>query len=284
MQKIIKIILVLFVVVFFNACKKKCCDPNNPDCENYDPCNGKKRINAIFRVRPGDRGFKPEGEWCDLIPCDTFSESSVRFDMPINNPSNSKYSWQVGTEPTPRTGKSFEVSFSDYLNAGKWETHIPVTLTIRTPLNSCMTHPEDTLIKVTRELFFQEKEWWLIPFRETSASYRGYFTNNPSKETIITFIDQKRGYFRGVEAPVFLIVGFPFVDTLLSPTTHLNESCNNFKNSKFKILFPEQNTPKLSFYLSLVENYFINENKIRNIYEFNRPSGFERYEFIGERI
>jgi hypothetical protein len=71
--------LVVFAAMVLNSCKKECpcTDPSNPQCENYDPCYGKKTINTFFKVRPGDRGFKPPEEWCELIPCDTFNVSSV---------------------------------------------------------------------------------------------------------------------------------------------------------------------------------------------------------------
>jgi hypothetical protein len=49
MLKIIKLTLALFVVLFFSTCKKECClDPTNPECENYDPCYGKKTANFGF--------------------------------------------------------------------------------------------------------------------------------------------------------------------------------------------------------------------------------------------
>jgi hypothetical protein len=155
--------LLCFILTFWlfaSGCRKDCpCqDPNNPDCENYDPCYDKKRINSNFRVRAGDNGFPPPEEWCDLVPCDTLRASSARFDMPLNNPANSDYTWQIGNEPIPRKGKAIEVDFSDYLNAGNYEKYIPITLTIRTPLNSCMTNLEDTVIKVKREIFFTQKK------------------------------------------------------------------------------------------------------------------------------
>lgn len=131
-HSIILISTMLSLSILFNGCKK-CNDPQNPDCKNYDPCYGKSRINTYFKVRPGDNGFPPPEDWCDLIPCDSFTASSVRFDAPDNNPENSIYSWQIGTEPKPRIGKSIEVDFSKYLNAENWEKHFPITLTIKTP-------------------------------------------------------------------------------------------------------------------------------------------------------
>jgi hypothetical protein len=139
-----------------------------------------KTINAFFKVRPGDRGFKPPEEWCELIPCDTFNACSVRFDIHDGNPENRTYEWQIGTEPTPQTGNAFEVNFSDYLRDKGWERHIPITLTIRTPINSCLSNAKDTLVSVTRELFFTQKPILLLEDGETSVKYKGYFTPEPN--------------------------------------------------------------------------------------------------------
>jgi len=233
MKKILIITcLVASCVLFFEGCKKKCCDPNNPDCENFDPCNGKKRINANFRVRAGDNGFPPPEEWCDLVPCDTLRAGSLRCDIPINNPSNSSYSWQVGAEPTPRTGKAFEVDFGDYLEAGKWESHIPVTLTIRTPLNSCMTHPEDTLIKVTREIFFTKKSHH--PFAGFGfKKFEGYLLDRPNEIFTLKAEGDNGEWYKKLRTfgRRGFLIGFPFADTILMPwDIFVNNKCSNFKH------------------------------------------------------
>ena len=52
MKKQILITAVLFCiasVILFNACCK-CKDPANPSCANYDPCYGKKKITANFKI------------------------------------------------------------------------------------------------------------------------------------------------------------------------------------------------------------------------------------------
>jgi len=283
--------LVVFAAMVLNSCKKECpcTDPSNPQCENYDPCYGKKTINAFFKVRPGDRGFKPPEEWCELIPCDTFDNVSfVRFDIPEGNPENSTYEWQIGTEPTPRTGKAFEVNFTDYLNDNGWERYIPITLTIRTPLNSCLTNPKDTLVSVTRELFFTQKQLQFRKANEKVTKFKGYFVGNENKEVLLSFIwlenDER---FRGVSASL-LTVGFPFQDTLMSPLAHCGyENCQNYFHYRVRFLnistcgYP----PEITGYLTESETLFLgSENKIKMISIFNKPTGIERYEFIGERI
>jgi len=215
------------------ACKKKCHDPQNPECEDYDPCYGKKRINPVFRVRPGDNGFPPPEDWCDLLPCDTFNASSVRFDIPLNNPANSAYTWQIGSEPTPRTRKSFEVDFSDYLNAGNWEKHIPVTLTIRTPLNACMVHPEDTMISVTRQLFFTQSRFH--PFGDTARTkiFTGFLEDKPDEIFSIRLTGDNEEYYKKLRTfgQRKFLIGFPFADTILMPwDIFVLNGCGNYKH------------------------------------------------------
>jgi len=283
--------LAVFAAMVLNSCKKECpCqDPTNPQCENYDPCYGKKTINTFFKVRPGDNGFKPPEEWCELIPCDTFNVSSVRFDAPDGNPENSTYEWQIGTEATPRTGKAFEVDFSDYRQSkGYVDLWIPVTLTIRTPLNACLTNPEDTLATITRELFFTKTQLQFRKSNEKVTKFKGHFVGNENKEVILTLIrleDWER--FRGVKASS-LTVGLPFQDTLMSPLSSCGfENCQNYLH--YRVRFQNISTcgysPELTGYLSESETLFLgSENKVKRIWIFNKPKGLERYEFIGERI
>lgn len=229
----------LTLLAGLSSCRKKCHDPKNPECKNYDPCYGKSRINAKFKVRPGDNGFPPPEDWCDLIPCDTFDASSVRFDVPDNNPANSTYTWQIGSEPGTRTGKSFEVDFSDYLNAGNWEKHIPVTLTIRTPMNACMTHFEDTLVQSSRLLFFTEKMPSNIYPRQTLPKdsltervYRGYLLDDPSNVFQIRIIKVFQNSYKGWSTGglAYFCVGLPFADSIMIPRDVSMKGCGNYKH------------------------------------------------------
>ena len=276
-----------FLLLSLPACKKpkpECQDPQNPECENYDPCYGKSRINPVFRVRPGDNGFKPPEEWCNLIPCDTFSASSVRFDIPLNNPANSAYTWQIGTEPTTRTAKAFEVDFSDYLNAGNWEKHISITLTIRTPMNTCMTNPEDTLVTVTRNLYFTESILNIMPMGVNHVIYKGYFKHEPENEATIEFIKKSTGDFKGYKPPHFLTVGIPDTDTFFSRNCMGLQGCANYLHSVQIITNPETCSP-LDYVPLRTEWIMINGiNKIKLIYLLKNSNDVKRFEFIGDKI
>jgi hypothetical protein len=279
--------LVVFAAMVLNSCKKECpcTDPSNPQCENYDPCYGKKTINTFFKVRPGDRGFPPPEEWCELIPCDTFNESSVRFDIPHGNPENSTYEWQIGTEPTPRTGKTFEVNFSDYLRDKGWERHIPITLTIRTPINSCLTNPKDTLVSITRELFFTPKPILLLENGETSVKYKGYFAHEPNKEVVMEYIQLQTGEFRGLKAPIFLTVGIPNIDTFVVPKNCPAQFCYNYKHQRWRVVDVNLCSPNISNYYYASEWIFSNNrHHIIERLELHPPNRKLIYEFHGTKI
>lgn len=295
-------IITTFVLVGGCRCKDKkkpCFDPTNPDCENYDPCYGRKTVNTFFKVRPGDRGFKPPEEWCNLIPCDTFNETSIRFDIPDGNPSNSTYEWQIGTEATPRTGEAFEVNFSDYLRDNGWERHIPITLTIRTPMNECLQSEDETVKVVKRDLFFTEKRYshhWLS-LKNNKAVYRGFFNHKPDKDAIIEFIKIENGSFRGLkEMDLYLIIGIPNTDSIIEPIGCPLDYCFSSKQMKGRYNTQKDcsesvgsrkivSLTRLSNYLFEFEFTSLKEfEKIKYKWVFNKPTGTERYEFIGERI
>jgi hypothetical protein len=288
-------VLTACLLLSLPACKEKDCDdPQNPDCGNYDPCYGKSRINPVFRVRPGDNGFKPtKEEWCDLIPCDTFNASSVRFDIPLNNPVNSAYTWQIGSEPSHRTAKGFEVDFSDYLAAGNWEKHIPVTLTIRTPLNTCMTNPEDTLINITRNLYFSNKRYSNFYPRTTlpkdsliEKTFTGYLTNNPSKLFTFKIIKVFENYYDGysIQGLAYFFVGLPFADSIMIPRDVSMKSCGNYRHSI--IVTNRLNDTKfseLTHHLRRID-YLIESAKKRTIKLSFFNNFHPDYTFVGEEI
>ncbi len=241
-MKQIKIITILLLfsglMVLYNGCKDDecpdvpCDDPTNWRCPNYDPCLGKREINSFFRMRDGDNGFPPPESWCDLRPTDTISGSIIRFDIPAGNPGYCRYEWQIGSEPSLRHQPSFEIDFSDYLRQVGWETHIPITLTIVTPPNECLNDLNDTIITVTRNLFFTRK---LVHFfsRQDTISYhfRGYLVDEPKNEFDLEIYSHNSGYYQhnflGGNPKFF--VGFPFADSILFPESN-TISCHNFKH------------------------------------------------------
>jgi hypothetical protein len=286
--KFLILLLGLAGLLTLHACKEElpCDDPSNPNCPNYDPCYGKDTINTFFKVRPGDRGFKPPGEWCNLIPCDTFNASSVRFDIPDGNPANSTYEWQIGSEAEPRTGEGFEIDFSDYLRDNGWETWIPITLTVRTPMNECLRNEEETVKTVTRQLFFTENQiaGLFLGAKDSEEIYIGSLNNNPDTE--IKLIQKRSGSFRGYTAPIFLMTGLPDIDTLAFPSKcRWSESCETYRQIHGKYLAYESCMEDVSYYLSEFNNLF-SPDRTRLVLNltFDPPEGRKRFNFIGNLV
>jgi hypothetical protein len=286
--KLLIVVLASFVLLL-PACKDDCPDPSNPDCENYDPCFGKDTVNTLFKVRRSSGGFPPPGEWCQLVTSDTFNASTVRFDIPDGSLESSTYEWQIGSEADARTDKGFEVDFSDYLLDKGWEQWISVTLSVRTPINECLSNPKDTLVSVTRELFFTEKT---IPWRPL-GKYKGYFTNDPNNEVTIEFLRLSNWNIRKIEYEVFLTTGLPNIDTFMYPFGCPERGCTNFKHRILRFTQTQVcetpggvNLAALSNNLSQTEVIKLDGtlNLIKCIWLFDKPNGVERFEFVGEKI
>jgi hypothetical protein len=281
-------LLMLSIGMLVNGCKEDCpCDdPTDPVCENYHPCFGQDTINTFFKVRPGDRGFGPPEEWCDLIACDTFNASSVRFDIPDGNPTNSTYEWQIGSEAETRKSEGFEVDFSDYLRDNGWEAWISVTLIIRTPMNECLKSEEETVKTVTRELFFTEEQiaGLFLGTTDTEEVYVGSLNNNPDSE--IKFIQKSSGTFRGYTAPIYLMTGLPDIGTLAFPTKcNWFEGCESFRQIRGKYLTYKSCMEDVSYYLSESNNLFSpDRTKLELVLNFDPPEGRKQFNFRGTLV
>jgi len=280
-------ILILLLISLTN-CKKKtiCNDEKNPNCSNYDPCIGKSSVFTNFKVIPGTNGFQYPA-WCQPESCDTLTYSSVRFAVPEGNTDNTKYKWQIGSDTFIRTAKKFELSFFDYLEMGNWEKSIPVTLTIRRPLDNCLKKPSDTLVVVTRNIFFTKKRLMSIFDKNTPIFFKGYFTNEPTKEVVLKFfiLDTFRGRIGELGQGLGLITGYPFTDTLLNTVGSCGKSefCDSYKHTILKFPWLDCSFQKLTGYLYQLEYTYYDDKRIRIFRDCHFPTGFKQYEFIGTK-
>jgi len=185
-MKAIKIsILSLCLILGLSTCKKKCCDPNNPDCENYDPCYGKKP-NANFLIKEYDGWFDEnilEPEFCDTI-----SNIGATFLAQTNNAKS--YEWTIGTDNRKFYGKQIDLLFTKWradlnnLNPldPQYYKPINITLTIRNNPSSCIADI-DTLIIFTKQLVFTR-----FLKQRFKGVYKGYF-NKEKIEKVVTIDD-----------------------------------------------------------------------------------------------
>lgn len=266
---------------------KGCDDDVKPDL-----CAGKRKVNTNFMVRMGNRGFAPPGKWCNLVPCDTFNEASVIFVTPTGNQSGTKYEWRIGTEVEPRFGSGFEVSFYDYLGQGSWEKEVKISLIIKTPKSECLNNLADTLITVSRNIFFTNRFIYLISPTETKVSYRGIINGDPKNESVITIIMKSSGNFRGVQAnsesPLTLYVGTKIRDTLMNSTYSCGvETCRSYDHGIAQYYNQDVcSQGNLTNRMQKSEFIFLGrEIKIQMRFEFWRKNASpELFEFTGEKI
>jgi hypothetical protein len=72
-------LVLLSVLQVIGSCRKtRCCDPKNPECENYDPCFGRHIENEILISRAGYGGIT---NW--FQPDVKFSKDNIYF---LSNP------------------------------------------------------------------------------------------------------------------------------------------------------------------------------------------------------
>lgn len=220
MKTLVNILIVMLLSQVWGCRKKDCCyDATNPACENYDPCLGKETVNTYFTIRDGDNGFPAPEAWClDRITfSDTVLNSSIVLKVPKDN-LNSTYEWQIGQDNKVYTKNEFEISFDKELQANGWERSFEITLIIRTPNSICLTNKNDTLIKVTRNVFFTQKTSVDLKTVYGIRKYEGYFSFNPSVKASLHIIYNDSNMFRGqTPGNYWLVVGLPNVDTLMLP-------------------------------------------------------------------
>jgi len=279
MKKILIIAcLVASCALFFEGCKKKCCDPNNPDCENYDPCNGKREIKTNFRVTKAFNGFPGPPPECPYESRDTlYGITNVRFEAPKNDLLNSTYFWQVGTDNNVRKGKAIEVSFGSWLSQGNWEKQIPVNLTIKTPYNGCMDI-KDTLVKVTRNIMLSQNYYGF-------GVLYGRWDNQNFNDTFKMAVTKEIKFFKGMELSFFgtysVFINAPFSDTfLLYSTFNLNQPECERRNMN-----PLSQPKEQEGYVSASQQELLNYPYSRWKFWVKRPNEQEKiYTFTGKFI
>ena len=290
-------ILLLFsgLMVLYNGCKDDecpCDDPTNPVCENYDPCHVKRINNTFFRVREGDRGFAPPEEWCDLMQCDTFYQESVRFDYPEGNHPDAIYEWRIGSEREPRYGKSFEISFEDYIKQNGSERWITITLTIKIPESECAKTKEEQEKTTTRNIFFTNK----LPPSAFGAPIDtgiliGHMVDKPNKEVTLTAIRFRDEFYKDIRTygTHILLFGHPYSDTILFPFSIFTKECRNFKHFK-SLTYPTQNPSlfekiqKHTKGLMSEDIYYLGNQTFLIRFGFENNGKMIYQEFVGKKV
>lgn len=172
-----------------DACKKKCYDKLNPDCENYDPCYGKTVTKSQFKIEQYLGEWENEPIW---IEADTVyatgNTNPIRFTATCDADS---FIWKIGANTY--YSKSFTLNFFPY------DSKIPITLVVvnKNPNTACFPkdNGRDTLTRVMYT--WKEESYWDNNNKKyifnnphpIMGYYEGYFSSNPTVKTIIRFFD-----------------------------------------------------------------------------------------------
>ncbi|NEN25253.1 hypothetical protein G3O08_17285 [Cryomorpha ignava] len=92
------LIFVSSIFIFLVSCKNddenECCDPSNPECENYDPCYAVEEPTAKIQMR--EQYIRP-GEGFFWAPYDSVFYNDVQFSSPYTGPEY-EHTWYLGSE------------------------------------------------------------------------------------------------------------------------------------------------------------------------------------------
>jgi hypothetical protein len=170
-------VMLTFAISGLQSCKKKCCDPKNPDCENYDAELLKPTANFRMRQSNVPFGFEDKpgniAEFSDTI---CVSEAGVMFEALEENADS--YEWTIGSHTTKFTTKKVYLQFTSFLkDTLNFGVKIPVKLRIvKSPAN--LSNPKDSVYEKTRNLVFLPLVLW-------QGKFEGVFKDNPNKRTTI---------------------------------------------------------------------------------------------------
>lgn len=185
-------ILLLLLIFTTEACKKKCYDKSNPDCENYDPCYGKSETRADFVV---EENLYPYGQ---VLGEDVWVKGDTVNGSSMNNPVRftalypaDSFIWIIGAK-TFYTKSVTQYGFPQ----GR---HIPIQLIVvnKNPNRSCFPadNGRDTILRdiyiwpTTSNDSFGSPSLKMINPYPIRGYFKGTYKSNPGKVEIIRMYD-----------------------------------------------------------------------------------------------
>jgi hypothetical protein len=175
----------VLAMLVWGGCNR-CEDPANPECKNYDPCYGQGTVSAEFTTEEGSTF------WPHRLPVFRSVLASNRLVLRAVQELDS-YEWQVGAEPTPRTGREITVSFG-WVAYGR----VPIRLIARGTPNLACDPDDDGIDTVTREIMVLDREESPI-----SGRFFGRHTHLPAEQ--------------GFEVEIKVRPAIPYMDSLTYP-------------------------------------------------------------------
>lgn len=160
---------ILFIAMLASCRQKPCQDPSNFDCENYDPCYGRKRVSAAFKIQETITDPQIPEFWGDFLDTDTVISYAVQFTALEED---AEYEWHIGSEVL--TGKSVTKT-----NFPLGRTY-PITLIVKKAPYSVCFPKDDGKDTLTRMMYMVDKKY-RSPFLGT---FKGLVTNPVDTLTI----------------------------------------------------------------------------------------------------
>jgi hypothetical protein len=164
-------------ITLFSCCKDepKCQDPTKIECENYDPCYGRKSVSADFVIYESTSFAYPDS--FPRYDTDTIVTDGAIFKALEEG---AEYEWHIGSEVIK--DKSF--GRTDF----PMEVPIPITLIVKKAPNKACSPNDDGIDSVKRIL-------WRTDFYKHSkvfGTYKGYFDDNKKDTATIKIFQNMR--------------------------------------------------------------------------------------------
>jgi len=191
--------IVFLMMVLLPACHR-CKDASNPECSNYNPCNGQQKTSAhfvIYQQPSSGIGQYYLSKWT-YYDVDSVIPEYVLFKADITNAQS--YEWHIGAGVY--NTDTVSLSFMGVAPG----TIIPITLILkRTPNTQCF--PGDNGVDTfTRNMV-------IVPFATTNrllGNYIGYYTDAPGTTVNFNFyLGQDSGQPPGTLIPYVSSNTFP---------------------------------------------------------------------------
>lgn len=173
------LILLGAFLFLFSGCRK-CDDPCNKECDNYDPCCATSPLTAEFAYYedvdlssfPYLKGLKKR-----IIEADTVLDTSpVLFKAEFEDAD--EYTWRVGNDPREWSGKEFRLRFRDVPSG----TSVPVTLTVRKTNDRICNPDAESEVSFTKNVVVMRPE-----FSPLIGRFQGIKKSTPSETIIVHF-------------------------------------------------------------------------------------------------
>jgi hypothetical protein len=171
MKKTYRCLLLALVVIGLGVqCKKKCTDPTNPECENYDPCSGKKPTSADFKIlEVGDDRVTPR--YAIAYETDTIIGDYTTFSAQAPG---LEYRWEIGQGVY--TDKQVSLDFNAVPNGAT----IPIKLVVKNRAVDTKCFPSDNGMDSVVKNMYVRHRCLVKPILDT-FTYRGHHLDNPKE-------------------------------------------------------------------------------------------------------